>query len=160
MQRLVSIFLQRGFRKDFIYAVINTKEEDIFLLYKRVSSLEEYQNSSSFEDMLISFKRMQNILKEAKEKGVYPQKDLFSFSWEDPYEKKMYDFYKELKEVSLEDPISLYDLLAKKKPVVDSFFDHVLVMDKDPDVRERRLSLLKGIVDTLKKYINPSYISR
>jgi glycyl-tRNA synthetase beta chain len=39
--------------------------------------------------------------------------------------------------------------IAGLRPTVDAFFDAVMVMDKDPLVRDNRLALLKGLAELL-----------
>ncbi|HKO24555.1 MAG TPA: DALR anticodon-binding domain-containing protein, partial [Chloroflexota bacterium] len=42
-----------------------------------------------------------------------------------------------------------YALLTQLKQPVDTFFDKVLVMDPDPEVRHRRLTMLRDIAGLL-----------
>ena len=44
-----------------------------------------------------------------------------------------------------EDYLAAYATLAELRPVVDRFFDEVMVMDPDPVQRDNRLALLRGL---------------
>ena len=41
--------------------------------------------------------------------------------------------------------------LASAKPVVDRFFDDVMVMADDPGIRANRLALLSGVAATMNR---------
>ena len=44
-----------------------------------------------------------------------------------------------------EDYLAAYATLAELRPVVDRFFDDVMVMDPDPALRDNRLALLRSL---------------
>jgi glycyl-tRNA synthetase beta chain len=44
--------------------------------------------------------------------------------------------------------LSALESIASLRPQVDTFFDQVMVMDPDPDVRSRRLLMLERVVDS------------
>jgi len=50
-------------------------------------------------------------------------------------------------------------LLAGLSPVIDSFFDKVLVMDDDPDVRANRLNLLAELKSMFDRIANLALVS-
>jgi glycyl-tRNA synthetase beta chain len=49
--------------------------------------------------------------------------------------------------------------LATAKPVVDKFFDDVLVMADDPAVRANRLALLRGVAQTMNRVADISKLA-
>jgi glycyl-tRNA synthetase beta chain len=49
--------------------------------------------------------------------------------------------------------------LATAKPVVDRFFDDVLVMADDPAVRANRLALLRGVAQTMNRVADISKLA-
>jgi glycyl-tRNA synthetase beta chain len=100
--------------------------------------------------------RSQNII--SKKKFTHIDEGLFV----EEQEKKL---YKSLKDVSGRKNTLIsnrdYPLLLKEMErfgkVVDTFFDEVLVMDKDPSVMANRINILKEVVDY---YLNMADFSK
>ena len=51
-------------------------------------------------------------------------------------------------------------VLATAKPVVDRFFDDVMVMAEDPAVRANRLALLRGVAGTMNRVADISKLAQ
>jgi len=49
--------------------------------------------------------------------------------------------------------------LASAKPVVDRFFDDVMVMADDPAIRANRLALLRGVAHTMNRVADISKLA-
>ena len=49
--------------------------------------------------------------------------------------------------------------LASARPVVDRFFDEVMVMDDDPAIRANRLALLRGVEATMNRVADISRLA-
>ncbi len=153
--RLKGILRENGFKPDTIEAVLPVTDDayDIFLRAEAIDALRE---SPEFEDVLITMRRVVNIIP----KDFKP----VEFAPEGKYEEELFDSFLSVKE-RLSELIQNRDykeaLLAVKtlKPSVDAFFDNVMVMDKDENVRNRRLSLLKTIADELLKIMDFSKIA-
>ena len=56
-------------------------------------------------------------------------------------------------------PAAALKALATAKPVVDRFFDDVLVMTDDEAVRANRLALLRGIAQTMNRVADISKLA-
>jgi glycyl-tRNA synthetase beta chain len=52
----------------------------------------------------------------------------------------------------------VYRVLSGFKPFADSFFDHVLVMDPDPSLKQNRIGLLKTITGVFSGLVDFSRI--
>ena len=50
-------------------------------------------------------------------------------------------------------------VLATAKPVVDRYFDDVMVMADDPAIRANRLALLRGVADTMNRVADISKLA-
>jgi glycyl-tRNA synthetase beta chain len=90
----------------------------------------------NFEPLAASFKRINNILKQANfTQGVVHPELL-----EDGPEKELFGAYGKLPALGpLED-------VAELRPHVDRFFDKVMVNVPDPKIRENRLSMLSDML--------------
>ncbi|HID98139.1 MAG TPA: glycine--tRNA ligase subunit beta, partial [Thermodesulfobacteriaceae bacterium] len=94
-----------------------------------------------FESLSITFKRVMNILKDFAGGAVRPSR------LKEEAEKTLYERYLEVEQevkACLEQKdyeTALAALLTLKSPV-DRFFDNILVMAEDPELRNNRLALL------------------
>jgi len=157
IERIRSIFSDMGFAYDEINASLSGVMDDIYEAYRRVEALHRYRERKDFQDLLISFRRMGNILKDEEE---------YSFSEALIKEKEEKDLYRYF--VSVKDRIAhhiaeknyeeVYGILSSFKPYADSFFDNVLVMEEDLTLRANRIALLKSIISVFSDIIDISKI--
>jgi len=159
--RIKSVFEDFGFAYDEIDATLSTVLEDIYDSYRRVKTLHEIRKNKSFQDLLVAFKRMANIVKDESDcpKKIDVNKELFT----ENAEKSLYDYYKGKKNDIL-DAIErkayeeVYEILGSFKPYVDQFFDEVLVMEDNMELRCNRIAMLKEILDSFSGIIDFSKI--
>ncbi len=155
--RIRSIFTEMNFSYDEIDASLTNVLDDVYEAYRRVDALHEFRENPDFEDLLVSFKRMWNIIKDEK---------VFSFSEEvlvEDEERELYRYFMEIREsveqnVKVKNYREVYRILSSLKPYVDRFFDHVLVMDEDPALRKNRIGLLQSIIRIFSEIIDISKI--
>ncbi|MEK6656854.1 MAG: glycine--tRNA ligase subunit beta [Nitrospirota bacterium] len=143
-QRMDNLLTSEGFRYDIVDAVLTAKFDDPYDCFLRIQALNKLKDEPYFEPLMISFKRVINIVPKDF-KGAVDEKAL-----KEPAEKELFKAYKALKDdVSPLIKAYKYEDALKKisglKKEVDAFFDKVLVMDKDEGVKGNRLSLLKEI---------------
>jgi glycyl-tRNA synthetase beta chain len=146
-----------GFKYDEIDASLTNVMDDIYEAYRRVQALHEFRDNRDFEDLLISFKRMGNILKDEKD-FRFSEKLLIEVE-----EKDLYGYFINTKEeiernISARNYHKVYSILSTFKPYVDSFFDNVLVMEEDQGLRVNRVGLLKNIIGVFSDIIDISKI--
>ena len=97
------------------------------------------------------FKRIANILDDARMKGLDIPSDPDPGRFVSPVEEALFAYYgaKALQELSTtQDYRTMFLELVKMQPAVAAFFDRggVMVMDPDPALRDNRLALLHGIL--------------
>ncbi len=135
-QRLEGILLAQGYSHDLIRAVLSSDKINIKEIKQKISILSELRKDPGFPGLLMAAKRVYNIL--AK---VQPGNLDQSLLKEEP-EKTLHD-------ITLQSGDALsssnYRSLFELETPVNSFFDKILVMDKDPKVRDNRLALLAGV---------------
>lgn len=134
----------RGMDHDVIEAVTRVEFDDVKDCVLRAKALASVRSRPEFEPLSVAFKRVMNILKGFEGGTVNP------LLLEAEEEKALYEVYLSVEEkvgVSLEslDYEQALVTLLSLKPQVDSFFDHVMVMTEDIDVRANRLALLWNI---------------
>ena len=131
IQRLI-IFLSEKYSKNVLEACAESKNP-LFDLNDYVERVKVVSNLNS-PQLLESANRVIRMLKDESKKAVKP--DLFVL----PAEKELYESIN-----TLDENISYQAYLAqleKINPSVEKFFNDVLVMDKDENVKENRLALL------------------
>jgi glycyl-tRNA synthetase beta chain len=155
--RTRTVFSDMGFTYDEIDASIEGVLDDIYEAYRRVHALHRMRPNPGFEDLLVSFKRMSNIVRE--QKGSAFDKTLLA----EKEEKELHSHFEATKE-AIEKSITsknyeeVYRILSGFKPYVDTFFDQVLVMDENLTIRRNRIGLLKAITGTFSGLVDFSRI--
>ena len=143
-QRMDNLLTSEGYRYDIVDAVLTAKFDDPYDCFLRIQALNKLKDETYFEPLMISFKRVINIVPKDF-KGAVDEKAL-----KEPAEKELFKSYKALKgDVSPLIKAYKYEDALKRisglKKEVDAFFDKVLVMDKDEKIKGNRLGLLNEI---------------
>ena len=152
-QRLRNLLMDQGIRYDVIDAVFADKRNDDMVdLAVRCKALASYVEAGNAEPLLQVSVRVSNLCKKI-EKEVAISGALFK----DESENKLHEVVAAVsKEIIPE--IVLYDyaavLKAGEKVIdpVNTFFDNVMVMDEDENVKNNRLAMLeevRGIVNAV-----------
>jgi glycyl-tRNA synthetase beta chain len=135
-----------GFRYDVVNAVLAVGANDVVDAVARAKAVAEVRPSPNFESIAIAFKRIKNILKQAEEKGFdIPTSQERSLMG--PSEMEL-DEQVRLSGVAFNLNVDQgnYEAalvsLVEIRPALEEFFEKVMVMDEDPQVRGNRLNLL------------------
>ena len=128
----------RGFAYDEVNAVMKRGWSDVKSVGARLEALRAVRHTENFEPLAASFKRIQNILDQAAFDGAAT---IDPALLEDPAERELHAAMKALSLAGLGYPTAL-ERIASLRPLVDQFFDKVLVNAPDPAVRANRLALL------------------
>lgn len=156
-ERLSTLLVSEGYRYDCVRAVISADLDDPYDAFLRITALDRYRLRPEFDALTVSFKRVMNIippdfasvfneemLRESEEKDLYQTfKDVENKA---VAAKKVYNYWKS------------FSSIAELKPKVDLFFDRVLVMDKDINLRNNRLSLMSMLRDLFLKFADFRHI--
>ncbi len=141
----------RGFSYDVVKAVLVSDADDVVDALARADALTEVRYSPEFEAIAAAFKRIKNILRQAKEtsKAVAPKLDSAVLTEESEktlaaeipvIAAKVHELRAEKNYAS-----ALSEISRLRKPV-DLFFDKVMVMVDDERVRANRLALLRDLL--------------
>jgi glycyl-tRNA synthetase beta chain len=149
--RARTIFSESGFSHDEIEACLSTGSGDYLELYRRARSVHEFRENENFSRMLLSFKRMNNIVSAFRKEHGDRRLSFDPALLKHDEERELYDFFMSKGEtigrlISSSNYLDLFGLLIEAKPVIDRFFDKVLVMEKDTRLRDNRLSILESIL--------------
>lgn len=146
IDRIWNQIIENGMTGDVANAVTRSNAQDYLDFFARAQALNKFKNEiEGFDDLATSFRRVGNILENLHKDEV--DESLFDHD----SERELYRAFKEIKnkitELAKESKYyeALY-VLAELRPVVDKFFDDVLVNDpKDEKRRINRHSLLYQI---------------
>ena len=141
----------KGQAYDVVKAVLAAGANDVRDAVARAEALTAVRGSADFEAVSASFKRMKNILSQAKEKGELPTREEGQGGTTHPAQLELVTKEEEIadrvkKMAERREYRGALEAIATLRPSVDAFFDQVMVMDPDPKVRAGRLWLLTKIV--------------
>jgi glycyl-tRNA synthetase beta chain len=127
----------RGFAYDEVNATMAAGWSRLVDLEARLERVQRLRTSPDFEPLAASFKRIRNILEQAKFPGGGTIDEALL---EAGPERELYDEYRRIAGQPIEKAI------ARLRPKVDLFFDKVLVNAPDARVRQNRLTLLNTLL--------------
>jgi glycyl-tRNA synthetase beta chain len=142
----------RGQAYDVVKAVLAVGGDDVRDAVARAEAVTVVRGSEDFAAVSAAFKRMKNILSQAQEKGFAAVSSVDAALLTEPTERALAERSAELAD-------RVYTLREKKnykaaleqiatlRPQVDAFFDAVMVMAPDTEIRANRLALLKKVLE-------------
>jgi glycyl-tRNA synthetase beta chain len=152
LDRLQSYYQGQGFSVDQVHAVRARQDEWLYDLDKRLHALQSFVNLPEAASLSAACKRVNNLLSHAGRHAI--SVEINEQLLEEGAEKSLYIHINKI-EQSVE-PLylaaeygSLLKLLASLKEPVDAFFDQVMVMVDDEQIKANRLALLARLQDLL-----------
>lgn len=149
MQRVKNMMGDQGIRYDVIDAVLNEKaNDDIVDLFVRAKALGEYVVTPEAAESIQAFTRVVNLCKKAEGETIIKE-SLFV----EPAEKELYEVVCRLQKETIPALVAynyadVLKLINEVSAPVNKFFDTVMVMDKDENVKNNRLALLVQVKET------------
>lgn len=150
--------LSEQFSTELVAAVLATGDRDVVALKARLSAMHTLASSPEFGPLKTTFKRVMGLTK-AHSDASYDPANLHAAS-----EQALHAALSAVQsKASAHSEALQYSealaALSTLKPVVDQFFDDVLVMDDDPVVRHTRLGLLRSIADAFRQIADFTQLS-
>jgi len=150
--------LSQTYRYDIVNAVVSDEWGDAYGIDKRCKTITDQLDSPEFRVLCDSYTRIKNITKE-NDQGIA---ELTSDMFQNQAEKELIEVLKEISTINI---TGNYDQLTQvlntfyqlNQPITE-FFDKILVMDEDIDVRRHRLQLLYVILKKLNQFADFSKI--
>ena len=122
-----------------IRAVLATGESNILEIDKKIKLINRVVESKDFKDLSQTFKRVANIVKDFDLNNIDVDESLF----EKEEEKILWNEFLKVKEIT--DLEKKLDFLISLKPLIDKFFDNVMVNVEDEKIKNNRKSLIASI---------------
>jgi glycyl-tRNA synthetase beta chain len=148
-QRIEFILSSLGHEQDLIKSVISlSSDQPLKSITARLEALQAFRNEEVFPDFLLAVKRVKNITPKTPLPAGAP--DLFV----QDEEKDLYSAFVSLRNECLplletENFSGALGIFPQITPHINTFFDKVMVMDKQEAIKTNRLALLKTIWETL-----------
>jgi len=142
----------RSFAYDVVNAVLAADSDDVRDCIARAEALTAVRGSEDFAAISAAFKRIKNILRQAEEKGELTAATLSESVLAQPEERALL-----LASTSLAANVAelrekhnyaaALDAIATLRPTVDAFFDKIMVMAPEPELRAARLALIQSVLN-------------
>lgn len=142
MNTIFNVLPGYGSRYDLVDAILAHHHHDVLDAGMRIKALSQMCREDYFEPLTTSFKRVVRI--------IPPEAWNYSFSPEnlvDPAERSLWEAFNLIKEntctpLRRREYNKTMEIIAGLRGEVDRFFDEVLVMAEEEDIRKNRLALL------------------
>jgi glycyl-tRNA synthetase beta chain len=140
----------RGFRYDTVRAVMAAGVDHPADAQARAEAMEALRGGEDFEALSAAAKRIRNILAKSASAADWQAGEVVPELLSESQEKDLYEAYGRIAgEVegrrAGRDYRGALEEISTLRPAVDRFFDKVLVMAEDREVRQNRLRLLKKL---------------
>ena len=155
-QRMINVFTDMDYRKDIVLAVLDRDADNITNALEIVKVISEKLALNKLEDLLQVAKRVTNIITKGNGNTTVKEK-LFK----EEIEKTLYAEAKRIgeeaeKSIKENEYADYFEKIISLVPTIDKYFEAVIVMDEDKNIRENRinqLTFIKNLFDRI-AYLN------
>jgi glycyl-tRNA synthetase beta chain len=141
-----------GLAYDVVNATLAADTNDVVDAVARAQAVAKVRPSADFESISTAFKRMKNILRQADEEKKRIAEQFNLAALQEEAERKLAAAIgpvaaavNKLRAARQYEPALIE--ISKLRPIVDAFFDKVMVMVEDESLRANRLGLLQTLVN-------------
>src|SRR3989475_4403303 len=141
----------RGYAYDVVKAVLAAGSDDVVDAAARAEAVSKVRGSADFESISVAFKRTKNILRQSEKNKRHVAGRMELSVLREDSEKELATPIPEAATVveklrATGDYQAALMEIAKLRPAVDKFFDKVMVMVDDDNLRANRLALLQTLI--------------
>ena len=141
----------RGYRYDEVNAVMKASSDVPLDVALRTEAISQVRPTPDFEPLAVSFKRIENILKQAGGVNKYAKQAvdpaLLAAGAEADLQAAVANLREQVSSLKQAgEYVAALTAIASLRPAVDRFFDDVLVMAKDASVKNNRLTFLAHVL--------------
>jgi len=152
LDRVRFVLKERGnLAYDEINAALAAGADDLVDAVRRMEAVRGIRKTKNFEPLAVSFKRIRKILEKAGPDSGWKLSAVRSDLFKEEAERELHaQASATMKNVEQQKRTGHYrealQEIAKLRPAVDRFFDDVMVMAEDEQIRKNRLTLLSGLL--------------
>ncbi|MBS4536911.1 glycine--tRNA ligase subunit beta [Clostridium sp. D2Q-11] len=156
--RMKNMFIDKGIRYDVVDAVQSTGNDNITDLVIRLEELNKWVEKEELNEILAAFNRVIKIAEKAESDEII--RDLL----QEEEEIQLYKVYREIKDevhdfIQVKEYDKALDKVVYLRKPIDEFFDNVMVMVDDEELKRNRLALIKNISNIMLQICDLSKIS-
>jgi glycyl-tRNA synthetase beta chain len=142
---------QLGYKYDVVNAVLAAGADDVVDAVARAEAVSKVRGSQDFESISVASKRIKNILRQANDDGKRVGSAIDAKLFRDEAEKNLGRLVPEIAQAAndfkqAKDYSRALAEISRIRPAVDAFFDKVMVMVEDEQLRANRLALLQTLL--------------
>ncbi|MDR2425911.1 MAG: glycine--tRNA ligase subunit beta [Endomicrobium sp.] len=162
-QRIENILESEGYAADEVKAVVNALEHEkmkkLGTLRPKLDALINVKCKEDFISISSVFKRINNIISQAKKQNTAIAEDINETLMKESAELELYNAGKSAQS-EVEDYLSkaqydkIFDKVLELKPLIDNFFEKVMVMDKDEKIKKNRIALLNKVKNIFINFVD------
>ena len=150
-----------GFKYDVVNAVLAADADNVVDAKARAEAISKIRESSDFVPIFVAFRRLKGILQQAAQRKILVGEFVPQFS--EPTEIQVWNSLQEtgagfqslIRDRKYDEAL---EVAARLKPSIDMYFDKVMVMVDNPEVRQNRLALVKSLIDVFSQIADFSEI--
>jgi glycyl-tRNA synthetase beta chain len=136
---------------DEINAALAAGPDDLVDAIRRMEAIRAIRKTKNFEPLAVSFKRIRKILEKAGPEAGWKLTSVRSDLFKEEAERDLHaGAASAMKQVEQQKRAGKYrealQEIAKLRPAVDRFFEDVMVMAEEEQIRRNRLTLLSGLL--------------
>jgi glycyl-tRNA synthetase beta chain len=151
--RLRGYLREQGGSANEVEALLATGTDSLTSLPDRLAAIRQFESLPEAAALAAANKRIVNILRKS---GVEAAGTVDQALLAEPAERDLWLAFERLapeveRHYTGRDYAAALKSLASAKPVVDRFFDDVMVMADEPAIRANRLALLRGVAATMNR---------
>ncbi|WP_019880226.1 glycine--tRNA ligase subunit beta [Succinispira mobilis] len=152
--RVKNLLIEQGLRYDLVDAILAMQLMDMQDTLKRAKAIKEFAVSQEFVSTVQAFVRVANLTKNVAQAGVVREEKLLEAAEIELC--KQFNQQKTAIEAAITEGEYLVALQVINKLVepINYFFEKVMVMDKDEEIKNNRLALLVNIRELVLKIVD------
>lgn len=144
LERLKGLLRERGFSAAEVEAVAGELPQRLNRVVARLEALREFQSLAEAQALCAANKRIRNILKKTESTGLALREDLLQLPAEQALARELQALEPEVaSHLEQQNFVAALCQLARMRTAVDQFFNDVMVMAEETELRNNRLALLE-----------------
>jgi glycyl-tRNA synthetase beta chain len=142
---------QLGYKYDVVNAVLTADANNVVDIVARAEAVSKVRGSADFESISVAFKRTKNILRQARETGKRIAAVVDTAAFQEDAERSLGTLIPEITQAvdrfrQAKNYSAALAEISRIRLAVDTFFDKVMVMVDDEQLRANRLALLQTLL--------------
>ncbi|MGM7635598.1 glycine--tRNA ligase subunit beta [Bacillus sp. Hm123] len=140
---------EQGVRYDIIDAILAGRVGVLPALFEKASVLMTHKEDANFKEVMESLSRVLNIAKKAEGTS-----DVDPSLFANDEEKALYQATTQVQEglQTTESVEEKYQLLASLQPMIESYFEHTMVMAQEANIKTNRLQQMKTLAHIITEF--------